>query len=259
MAIKQLSLGCLAFFGLTIGLSAIAQDQPDNDGVAQVFFLTPQDGQRAALEKAVTSYHHFMGDKEGSRRYQWYEILTGEDTGKYLTRSGDHNWADFDAKHDWDAAAGEKFASEVAPLVAHARAAYTVRRPQWGKWPESMQGYTLFNVTHWYILPGQQGAFSAAMDKVSAALNKSDFDGYAAFEQVVTGGHGTDYVYVVPYKNFADMAPQQPDFMDALAKGTGSMEAAGQLMAELGATFKVGESYLLRYRPDLSDYGDMDN
>jgi len=259
MKMKQLTLALLALASMLVSVAAAAQDQPANDGVALAAFMAPKDGQGAALEEAIKAYHHWMGDKEGAMRYQWYEILSGEETGDYLARTGNHNWADFDAEHDWDAAAAEKFSSEVLPHVGSARIAYTVAVPDWGNWPESMEGYNLFSVTHWYVQNGQEGAFTAAMDKIDAALDKADFGGHAAFARVVSGGHGDGLVFVVPYKGFADMAPQQPTLMEALAKGAGSMEAAGQLMTELGATFKIGESYLLRYRPDLSDYGDMDN
>ena len=259
MTIKQLSLGCLALFGLTIGLSAIAQDQPDNDGVARVVFITPKDGQGPALEKAFTDYHHWMGDKEGALRYQWYEIVSGDEMGSYVARTGGHNWADFDAKHDYDAAAEAKLNTEMRPLMAHARWVYTVDERDLGMLPENMADYTLFSVTHWYVQPGQMGAFRAGLGKIHAALKAGQFAGHYSIVSVQSGGHGNEVVLVLPYKNFADMAPKQPSFMDVLSQAVGGMEAAGKLLSDFGATYKVGASYLIRYRPDLSDYGDMDN
>jgi len=259
MNIKQLSLACLAFFGLSVGLNAVAQDQAQNEGVARVVFITPKDGQGPALEKAITAYHHFMGDKAGALRYQWYAIASGDDMGSYVARTGDHNWADFDAEHDWDAAAAEKFASEVAPLVANTRFVYTVEERDWGMWPESIDGYNLFSVTHWYVQDGQMGAFRAGLGKIDAALKSGGFTGHYGIASIASGDHGNPMVLVIPSKGFAEMAPIEPSFMSVLAKGVGGPEAAGKLLSDFGATYKTGRSYLLRARPDLSDYGDMGN
>jgi len=59
--------------------------------LARVVLITPKDGQAKALEEAITKYHHYMADKKGAWRYNWYSIVTGPDTGKYIARSRDHN------------------------------------------------------------------------------------------------------------------------------------------------------------------------
>lgn len=101
------------------------------------------------MEAAITEYHHFRGTKPGSLRWQWYGVETGEDTGKYPVRTGDHEWADFDATHDWDDESAAKFASLVMPHIASAQRMFTRTDDELGIWPESMEGNTLFSVTHW--------------------------------------------------------------------------------------------------------------
>ena len=100
--------------------TAIAQDESENDNLAQLVLITAKAGQEQALEKAITNYHHYMGDKKGAFHYQWFSVITGPETGSYVARSGGHNWEDFDATHDWDEAATEKFMSDVQPYIESA-------------------------------------------------------------------------------------------------------------------------------------------
>jgi len=107
---------CCLLFGLVWLLPAQAQDQ-ENEGIAQVVLITPKQGHNEDLIKAITEYHHWVAKFEGHHEFTWYEVLTGPDTGKYIARSGNHNWADFDASYDWQKEAGEMFAKNVAPHI----------------------------------------------------------------------------------------------------------------------------------------------
>jgi len=241
-----------AFMG---GMSQVIADEHESDGLARVVLITAKDGQEKALEEAITNYHHYMADKEGAWRYNWYSIITGPNAGKYIARTGDHNWADFDAEHDWDKAAGEKFQAEVAPHVANAVPWITKTDDEVGIWPDSMEGYQYFSVTEWHILPGKGNKFNEGLKKIDAILNDSKFPGFYAFNSAVSGGHGNSVTIVSPRKSFADMAPKEPAFMDIMKKAMGEEEAQA-FMDGWGKTFKSGQNQLLKYRPKLSDYGD---
>lgn len=234
---------------------AVAQDAEKNEGIARVVFITAKDGEGKALEKAITEYHHYMATKPGSLRYQWFSILTGEHTGKYVARTGDHNWADFDAKHDWDDEAAAKFASLVQPHIANIVVNYTRNNTDVGMWPESMEGYEYFTVSRWYIQPGQSDAFYEGLKKVDATLKAGGFPGHYAFLNTVSGGHGNMITLVTPRKNFADMAAREPSFMDIMKKAMGEDEAKA-FVADWGSTYKSGENYLLHHLAEQSDYGD---
>ena len=240
-------LGCMSL--------AVAQDTEENEGIARVALITAKDGQGKALEEAIVKYHHFMGTKEGALRYQWFSIQTGEDTGKYLARSGSHNWADFDAKHDWDEEAAAKFASLVQPHIANVVVTYTRNNDEVGIWPESMEGYEYFSVTRWHILPGKNRAFYDGLKKVDATLKAGGFPGYYAFIDTVSGGEGNSVTLVSPRKNFADMAPKEPSFMDIMNKAMGEDETTA-FLADWGSTYKAGRNYLLHHMAEQSDYGD---
>jgi len=246
----------VAVLAMLGGMSiAVAQDAEENDGLARVALITAKDGQAKALEEAIVKYHHFMGTKEGAMRYNWYSIVTGEDTGKYIARTGSHNWADFDAEHDWDDESAAKFASMVQPHIASVVVTYTKNDKELGIWPDSLEGYEYYSVTRWHILPGQGTAFREGLKKIDATLKANGFPSYYAFINTVSGGHGNTITLVSPKKNFADMAPKEPSFMEIMNKAMGEEETKA-LMDDWGKTFKSGDNFLLHYMAEQSDYGD---
>jgi len=241
----------LAMFMSTTGVQA----QQEDVGLAQVVLITARDGQSKALEKAITGYHHYMADKKGAMRYQWFSITTGPDTGKYIARTGNHNWADFDATHDWDEEAAARFASDVQPYIADADVIITRTDDELGIWPDTMEGYKYFLITDWYIKTGHIGAFNSGLKKIDGILKQGNWPNYYAFVRNVSGGHSNQITLVSPRKSFADMAPKDPSFIDAMSKSMGAEEAAA-FLAEFGQSYKTGRNSLLKYRPKLSDYGD---
>lgn len=253
MHLKKLLL-LLVVTMLMAGMSP-AMAEEENDGLARVILITAKEGHRQELEDAITKYHHYMADKQGAWRYSWFSIITGPNAGKYIARSGDHNWADFDAEHDWDEEAGKTFREDVAPHIDNMVPWITKTNDEVGIWPDSMEGYQYFSVTEWHILTGKGREFNEGLKKVDGILNEGGFPGFYAFSSAVSGGHGNSVSIVSPRKNFADMAPKEPAFMDIMNKAMGE-EAAQSFMDDWGKTFKRGQNQLLRYRPKLSDYGD---
>lgn len=257
MHFKKILIMAAALAMLCSMSTAVAQDEEKNDGLARVALITAKDGHNKALEEAIVEYHHFMGTKEGAMRYQWWSIETGENTGKYLARSGDHNWADFDAKHDWQEESGEKFNSLVRPHIDNA--VVTIMGPyddEIGIWPNSMEGYQYVSVTQWHIRSGHGDKFDEGLKKIDKTLKAGDFPGYYTFARAVSGGAGNTVLLVSPKKNFADMAPKEPSFMKIMSKAMGGEDETKAFMSDWGTTFKSGENMLLRYMAEQSDYGD---
>ncbi len=250
---KVLSLVTSLLMLVTVS-TVIAQDSEENDGLAQIVRVTAKAGHEKALEDAITNYHHYMGDKEGAWRYQWYSITTGPDTGSYIARSGSHNWEDFDAENDWGEAAGDKFAADVQPHISTLVASIARTDPDLGSWPESMEGYKYFQLTNWHIRQGQGNAFNEGLKKIDGILQSGGFPSHYAFVRTVSGGHGNPILLVLPRKSYADMAPKEPSFIDIMNKALGE-EDAQTFLAEWSQTYKAGDNYLLQYRPKLSDYG----
>lgn len=255
MYLKNILIMFVALTLLVVMSPVVADHHEENDGLARVVMITPKDGHNKALEEAIVEYHHYMADKKGSWRYQWYSIETGPDTGKYLARSGGHNYEDFDAVYDWEEEAGKKFASLVRPHIDNMVITITKTDDEIGIWPEDMEGYEYYSVTHWHIMPGHYRAFNDGLKKIDATLKEGGWPSYYAFVNPVSGGMGGQTTIVTPRKSFADMAPKEPSFFDVMNKALGEEETAA-FMAEWSKTYKSGQNYLLRHMKEQSDYGD---
>lgn len=242
----------LALIGATP--QVVADHHEKTDGVAQVAYITAKEGHAQALEEAITAYHHDMGKKEGALRYTWYSIISGPNTGSYLARTGNHNYADFDATHDWQEAADAAFAKDVSPHIADTIVTFTKTDDELGMWPDSMEGYELISVTQWHIKQGKGKAFNDGLKKIDAALKAGNWPSHYAFIYPISGGKGNTVMLVSPRKNFADMAPKEPSFEDIMGEAMGD-DFAG-FMSEWATTYQSGQNQLIRYRAELSDYGD---
>jgi hypothetical protein len=218
--------------------------------------ITPKPGQGAALESAIRDYHHWVADKPGSFRYTWYAIETGSNTGNYIARSGDHNWVDFDAEHDWDEEAGAKFAADVAPLVEKVERRLTVEMSEFANWPEDWSGYTVFQVENWYVKNGQYGKFRQGLETIHKALTEGGFGQHYGFQSTTSGGKGNEIALVLAHKGYAGMADQDPSFFDLVSQALGGPEAFGEFMADWGSTYHSGENFVVRLLPEASSYGD---
>ena len=241
-----------ALLGIFWLMPAQAQD---NDGIATVVTITPKAGHEKALVKAITDYHHWVAKHEGHFEYTWYEILTGPDSGKYIARSGGHNWSDFDAEFDWQKEAGENFEANVAPHIENATNIMTQEMDEFSNWPESFEGYTHFQVEDWYVKNGQYGKFRRGLKKISETLKAGKFPGYWGFISVVSGGHGQQVTLVTAHKGWTDMADKDPSFFDVMSEALGGAEPFDAFMSDWGATFKSGRSQMVSLMPEASDYG----
>jgi len=228
-----------------------AQEDEDNADVAMLWSVTAVDGKDAEFEAAVKGFHEFMADKEGHWDWQWYSVLTGEDTGSYRARSGGHNWADIDVEHDWDDEVDAYFEENVSPFIDTATRSITVGEDEIVNWPESLDEYNYFRITDWQIKQGQGNAFETNLKKIHAALQEGGWGGYYYFAYNSSGGRSGSVVLVSPHKNWADMAEKEPDFFSVLSEQLGE-DGAGELLDEFSTTYRAGDVTTLRWRKDMN-------
>lgn len=240
---------------LTFCFWLIPAQAQETEGVATGVLITPKAGQDEALIKAITEYHHWVAQFDGHMEYTWFEILTGPHTGKYFARSGNHNWADFDAEYDWQAEADKVFGSSIAPYIENAERMMTEEMKEYSHWPESFDGYTHFWVENWYIKNGHGAQFRKHLKKIVETLKANGFPNYWGFFSVQSGGYGGQIQLVSANKGFTDMADTEPSFYDIMSKELGGDEAFEKFMADWGSTFKTGKNWTVKRMPEASDYG----
>jgi hypothetical protein len=232
-----------------------AQEAQENDGVASVVTITPKAGHEKELIEAITDYHHYVAKHDGHFEYNWYEIETGPDTGKYIAHSGGHNWSDYDAEYDWQKEAGENFAANVAPHIESTTRVITVDMDEFSHWPENFEGYTHYNVENWYVKNGQYGKFRAGLKKIHEILTAGNYAGYYGFNSAASGGYGNQIHLVSANKGWSGMADKDPSFFDMMTEALGGPEEFQAFMSDWAVTFKTGHSQMVSLMPEASDYG----
>ena len=240
--------------GLGWLLPAQAQEGA-SESIARMVLITPRDGHDETLIKAITDYHHWIANFEGHHRYQWYEVLTGPDTGKYIARTGGHSWADFDAEYDWQEEAGEVFGSNVAPHIQNAQIWFTSEWSDYSHWPESFEGYTHFQVESWYVRNGQYRKFREGLKTITDALKAGSYPGYWGVFSVESGGHGNEIELVSANRGWSDMSEKDPSFFAIMSEALGGEEAFNSFMSDWASTFKTGANRMVKLMPEASDYG----
>ena len=94
MTVVKRILG-FAFLALLMSMPLQA-DEHEKESIASVVTITPKAGHADDLLEAITEYHHWIADFEGHMQYNWFEILTGPDKGKFAARTVSHYRDDFD-------------------------------------------------------------------------------------------------------------------------------------------------------------------
>jgi hypothetical protein len=235
-------------------MPAQAQEQ-EGDNVARLAMITARDGHEDTLIKAITEYHHWVANFEGHHEYTWFSIETGPNTGKYMARTGEHNWADFDAEYDWQKEANEVFKTNVAPHILKAEVQFTSEMTDFSNWPASFDGYTHFAVEDWYIKNGEYGKFRRGLKKIVDTLKAAGYPNHWGFFSVESGGHGNNVRLVGANKGWSDMAETDPSFFKVMSEALGGEDEFNAFMSDWGSTFKTGLSQVVKIMPEASDYG----
>lgn len=247
-----------AFIAVLTGLCCLAPVQAQeaqNEGIARTAVITAKAGHEDTLLKAITDYHHWIANFEGHHQYTWYRILTGPNTGKFVARSGGHNWADFDVEYDWEEESDKVFQQNVVPHIEHVEVHFTQDMPEFSHWPESFDGYTHFSVQDWYVHNGQGAAFRRQLKKIVDTLKAGGLPGHWGFLSVESGGYGNHIQLVGANKGWGDMSESNPTFYEIMSAELGGEEALDAFMAEWGSTFKSGHQWMVEVIPEASDYG----
>jgi hypothetical protein len=234
-------------------MPAVAQDE---NNVGALIKITPKDGHDEALITAITDYHKWIANFDGAMRYNWYEVLTGPDTGLYYAWSGGHSWKAFDAEYDWQPKAGEVFQTNVWPHVADMDRMMVETMNDWSHWPESWDDYTHFHLTDWYVKNGQYGKFRKGLMRIVKALKAGGYSEHWGFHSMQSGTYAGHIMLVSPTKGWAGMSEPETTFYDIMSKELGGEEAFDAFMADWGDSFRQGATMTVKWMPGASDYGD---
>ena len=237
-----------ALFLCAVALPAIAQGQTEN--IAQAYVHTVQPERIAQFEEAVKRHVQWRKQNNDPWEWVWYQVVNGDGLGRYMVRSGNHRWADLDARYAWDdsVGAGRHFQATVGPYFESEDSSITQQDGALSRPLDDYSAITLFAVTEFDVrLPGQ---FREAITKIGEGLDRGDW-GRPYLWQMGANGGTTDAALVVPAENWGELAPPAKPLPMVLAEVYGEQEAS-ELLQQFARSIRSQNSYTLRVRRDLS-------
>jgi hypothetical protein len=241
--VMLLSLACLAPF-------APAQDKDVEVGWVHAMTIKP--GMIKQFEEGRKRHMDWHRKQNDSWSWNLWQIVTGEDTGAYLSVTFGHSWKDLDA---WEAKMGDADDADsntnMVPFLASERASLWMVLKDSSHPGNMSEAPKMAEVNHFLLKPGSEEDFNDAIKKVNDAIVKTDWPVHYTWYALVDGGAGPHYVLVLEMKGWADLAEPNPSFRGMLEKAVGKHDA-DVLIHSFNHTIEHEWTETIRYRPDLS-------
>jgi hypothetical protein len=229
---------------------AIAADEEKTDNIAVLWKMDITDGKNQVFEDAIKSFNNLYNKKSGHANWKWYQVETGPDTGQYIARSGNHNWADMDTMENvWDEELGKFWALNVAPLIDNAEKYLTKGDDDIYHWTEGKK-YKFYTLRDMHVKPGMD--FSKHLKVNHETLQKGGFKGDYALSWNISGGYGNSATFIFPAESWADMAEPSPTFAEVMKKNMDEDDFE-ELLDNYRASYKTSSTRLIRAMPDLNN------
>jgi hypothetical protein len=237
-----------------IGLLAGSVSPPTARGqaVVQVREVTPKQGAASQLEAALRRHANWREEHGDPWSWGTYQVVRGEDHGKYVFRSGLQTWAALDRYDEgFGTKAEQHWQKTVAPMAASTKTYVTKRDTSLTHLPEDLSEYDLYDVHTYRIKPGHHGEFVEAYRKGFEAIMQETDDRYYALLRIDHGANAGDIRVVVPRTGWADFKTPDPSRFEITREVYGE-EQAGEIFDQFYDAYRASKSQVAQYRPGLS-------
>jgi len=176
--------------------------------------------------------------------------VTGEDLNYYVVRSCCAEWAEQDSYQVWDEKdANPHFMETVHPHVdsySHNFSELDRKNSNWGD--DVKANYV--GVTHYEVKMGKGRQMNAALKEMSAVAKDNNWPYSWSWSYPVGGSYTVNLV--VPFENYADMAPLDENFYEFVSKTLKSEKKADKLFESFTGSFSSANYSIYQWRKDLS-------
>lgn len=249
MLVRNLALAVL--FTVAPALPALAQ--PAN--VAEINFQTPKPGQATQYEAARKKHNGWHKGQSDTWPWLTWQVVSGPDSGQYVTGTFGHAWKDFDTRATMNDADQAEFGKTVGPTLAVDFVSYYILRadlsltvPTPGTSPAP---YTIISL--FLLRPDGVNDFVEAVKKVNEGIKKTNYPqtGASRWYQLVNGGDGPLFVLSADRANWAAFQANDKT-LDAMMEEAYGKEPGAAILASLRKAVHSVSSRTVKYRADLS-------
>jgi hypothetical protein len=230
--------------------------------VAQIFFDVPKPGRIDEFEQGIKRHLAWRQAHHDTWAWQTWEVVTGKDTGSYITGTFGHRWEDFDDHEEFNAKAHTDFKENVSASLNSSSSTFYVLRTDLSLSPEPNQQPKYLQLNIFAVRPEGAREFSQSIKKMNGALKKTNFTsesflspnsagGHSRWYFMTNGGEGPQYVLVTDRNSYRDFRPVETSLDEVMEQVYGK-EEGDAVMINVRKTFTHVYSELLRFRPDLS-------
>ena len=250
MRLKSAVLGAVLAMGPVF--PALAQ-QPGS--LTIINFQQPKPGMAKQYEAARKK--HMGWHKAQKDAWSWYtwEVLSGDNTGAYVTGAFGHAWKDLDDRATFDTADNADIAASVGPTLAHSSVIYYVERADMAVSPSSPPSSPtpFLSLTLFLLKPDSTNDFIDSVKKLSEGIQKTNYPqtGASHWFQLANGGEGPLFALVTDRANWAAFQ-SNPKTLDAMMEEAYGKEPGAAILATLRKSVRTVHSSVEKYRPELS-------
>lgn len=229
-----------------------APAQTPNNPVGEIHITMPKPGMTAQYEQARKTHMNFHRAQKDPWSWHTWEIVTGPNTGSYVTGSFGHRWTEFEAREKFAATDRADADRTMVPTTASATMSYAILRTDLSRNPEIPTTMArMATATHYWLDPVDVPAFVEALKRINAGVDKVKYPMKPSRWYQATSGEVPHFVLITDRATWADMEPQERTLDEAMAEAYGQQD--GQtLMTSFRRGIKRVVNELMVYRPDLS-------
>ena len=239
--------------GLIVLLLAVPAGAQDSQGTVTRYYLTTvKAGHDLKWEQAFKAHVDWHRQQNDTWAWDTYMLVTGERLGQYITISGDHAWADFDAPSVSEQKDAADVISKLGPHVESLSSGFWTERTELSRPPEDPLPSPLIQIVKYRIKPGKNPVFVRAVELFGEANDKTNWTGrYFWFVEYGAGAAARTFWRIVAKPNWASMQPVLASSFQAMAKTYGD-EGLQSWIDSFGESVESVKSELWQHRPDLS-------
>lgn len=248
---------CGLVLAAVFAIAPLAAIADNHENVSSIWVIAPKQGMGTEFEAAMKEHVAFRAAQGDPRNWRAYSVAVGDKMGMYQVRGCCFEWAGQDAymAETADMGLGEHFTETVAPYVDRVHHYFDVYDYENSSWPEDdvHETHEYFGVTSWTLKEGAGPGSSQAREKISQLAIETGWGEVFSWLWHTREGGKPTLMVVVPYENYAGMAPPEQSLVEHIAaKSAMSQEEIGELFTTFGSGFASSDYTVWRFRPDLS-------
>ena len=240
----------VGLFVLLLVAPAGAQDA--QGPVARYYLTTVKPGHDLKWEQAYKEHVDWHRQQNDTWAWDTYMLVTGERLGQYLTISGGHAWADFDAPSVSEQEDEANAMSKLGPHVETLGSGFWTERTELSRPPDDPLPSPMIQTVKYQIKPGKNPVFVGTVQRFGEANDKMSLPHrYYWFVEYGGGAAARTFWRILARPNWASMVPLSPSSFQAMAETYGD-EGLQAWIDDFAESVLTVRSKLWQHRPDLS-------